>query len=406
MSQIRGNRKLNNKKVLIISYLWPPAEGIGLMRALKFAKYLPSYGWEPVVLTVGIKNGVVGPEEKDIKVYRTEALNRLARGLIAMPDEQIGWYKNAVEEGKKILSDEPIDLVFSTSPPETAHLVARTLKRYRNLPWVADLRDLWADDHFRKRHPLKRAILRVMEKVILKYADLILTVSDPWARKLAASLGAEGKVKVVENGYDEEDFSGVDYKGNEKLMLVYTGKLHKEHQPIDNFLKALRELIDEKRIDPKKIEVRFYVFGYDKPDVNSLAALHGLDGIVAEFPRVRYHESSRIQRRSDALLFVQWQGRGKDGWYSAKLYDYIGARRPILALAERGGIIEDLISRTASGVIAKGHAELKEAILTLYLEHEGKCGIGYNGNEKEILKNTRSQRAEELAGFFDGLVDG
>jgi glycosyltransferase involved in cell wall biosynthesis len=243
-----------------------------------------------------------------------------------------------------------------------------------------------------------------MEKVVLKDADLVVTVSSPWAQRIAASLGAKDKVKVIENGYDEEDFSDTRYEGNEKLTFVYTGKLHKEHQPIDNFLKALRELIDEKRIDPKGIEARFYVFGYDKPDVKGLVASYGLGGIVTEVPRVGYEESLRVQRKSDVLLFVQWQGRGGDGWYSAKLYDYIGARRPILALAERGGIIEDIIARTASGLIARGDAELKKAISEFYLEHKANHKINYKGSEGEISKNTRLHRARELAKLFNGLV--
>ena len=180
-------------------------EGIGLVRAMKFAKYLPEYGWEPVVLTV--KPTVeAGADPGQTRVYRTGYVDIIekvkglvgmdngrrevnktlaARGsgekkgsggtflreLISLPDEEIGWYNFALEEGKKILRDEKIDLIFSTSPPETAHLIARKLKRHRHLPWIADLRDLWADDHFRSRPAFKKmalALIRALTDIPLR----------------------------------------------------------------------------------------------------------------------------------------------------------------------------------------------------------------------------------------------
>ncbi len=428
------------RKVLIISYVWPPMEGVGLIRAMKFAKYLPENGWEPMVLTIKSEapdiSGVSG-----MKVFRTEyrdviediknifirkkaalkngltgmeayaAGNKkkktpsFIREMILIPDDQIGWYKFAVEEGRKIVEREGIDLIISTSPPETAHLIGRALKKAFNIPWVADLRDLWAEDHFRNRPFIKRLVLRHMEKRVLKDADMVITVSEPWAGTLRSSLGAgRDKVEVIENGFDEEDFGKAVDGRNKKFTISYTGKLHGEKQPVAVFFKVLKDLIHEGRIDRDNLDVRFYAMGYDKPDITGMAASYGLRDVVSESGRVDYQRSLEIQRESDALLFIQWQGGGSDGWYSAKLYDYIGSRRPILALAKKTGIVADLITRTSSGILADDEVSLRDALLKLYSEYKEKGFIKYDGNEAEIVKHSRRARAKRLAALLDSVA--
>lgn len=434
-----------NRKVLMITYLWPPMEGVGLMRVSKFAKYLPEYGWEPVILTVRPASGNPSGQADQpagMKVHRTaykdiignikrpfagsrgnagrdsgvktahaaarkNTVSSFVREMIAMPDEQIGWYRSGFEEGKRIIEEERVDLIFSTSPPETAHLIGRALKRQSGLPWVADLRDLWSDDHFRNRIPLKKAMLKIIERKVLGDADSLVTVSRPWAERLCASLEKSCKrAEVVENGFDEADFGNRVYGHNEKFTITYTGKLHKEHQDVDRLFKVLARLIFEKKIDRSKIQIVFYILGYDRPDIDAMAARYGLNGIVTAHEKVSYDESVRIQGSSDVLLFVQWRGRGSEGWYSAKLYDYLGARRPILALSERGGIIEDIITRTSGGIIADNETNLEEALVNYYGEYARNGCIKYNGIETEISANTRRQRTADLAGIFDSIISG
>jgi len=432
------------RKVLIISYTWPPMGGVGFIRASKFAKYLPSYGWEPVILTV--RPGLRGelPEEgslQGIRVHRTEYRDvvgevrkafafktRLAkdgpaaghaeaghnaggnrvtsfiREIVTMPDDQIGWLKFAVEEGKRVMDEERIDLVFSTSPPETAHLIARSLKRYRRTPWIADMRDLWSDDHFRRRTLFKKLVLKTIEANVLKDADKIITVSEPWADKLrSSSLRDASRIEVIENGFDEEDFNGASYYGNNKFTITYSGKLHKDHQDIGQFLLVLKDLIEEGRIDRRMIEIKFHVLGYDRPDITAAAESLGIGDVVKELGPVPYLESLRIQRSSDVLLFVQWRGEGDDGWYSGKLYDYIGSRRPILALARNGGIIEDLIRRTASGTIAHDREAIRSFLLRSYGEHLKNGRVAFGGDEAEIVKQSRKIRTAKLASLFDSI---
>ena len=324
------------RKILIISYTWPPMEGVGLIRALKFAKYLPAYGWQPIVLTVksGMKSGNSDPATlPGVQVFRTDYRDvigdikgllspkksecschagsgtapgsndkkarkpSLLREIVSMPDDQRGWYKFGVEEGKKIVAEEHVDAIFSTSPPETAHLIARRLSRDFDIPWIADLRDLWADDHFRQRPMIKRIALKFMEKHILKNADAVVTVSMPWADTLRRSIGGPlSKVKVIENAFDEEDFKQLTHTSNDKFTITYTGKLHGDRQPVGLFFKAVKDLAASGRIDAKKIEIRFYALGYDKPDIRGMAESYDLADIVKDLGRIGYKESLQAQK--------------------------------------------------------------------------------------------------------------
>ncbi|MCX5677987.1 MAG: glycosyltransferase [Candidatus Omnitrophica bacterium] len=436
---------MNDKKVLIISYVWPPMEGVGLVRALKFAKYLPAYGWQPLVLTAKSGSSTGNNDTislPDVRVFRTdyrdpiEEIRKLSpfrrngcacgapsaaraetpagcsrrpsllRELILMPDDQIGWHKFGIEEGGKIIAAEHVDMIFSTSPPETAHLIGRRLKKMFGIPWVADLRDLWAEDHFRQRPMIKKMVLKSIERRVLKDADAVITVSEPWAETLRRSIGGPpGKVKVVENAFDEEDFKPFTYKSNDKFTITYTGKLHRDKQPLDLLFKTMRDLMAEGRIDGRKMDVRFHVLGYDKPDIEGMAVSYNLSGIVRDMGKLGYRESLEAQRSADALLFVQWQGRGGEGWYSAKLYDYIGSRRPILALARKGSIVDELIRKTSCGLTADTGEDLRSALAGLYDEFTRNGNVRYDGKETEIRNLSRKLRAGELAGIFDSLID-
>ncbi|MDD5421812.1 MAG: glycosyltransferase [Candidatus Omnitrophota bacterium] len=438
-----GSRK---RKALLISYAWPPMEGIGLLRVLKFAQYLPLYGWEASILTVKTAADSSSCDEGFVqagtKVFRSEYRDRaedirrifritkksglahsgssnrdpekkrrkntvpsFMRELITMPDGQIGWYPFAVQLGMEVLQKNRFDIVFSTSPPETAHLIARKMKKEYGIPWVADLRDLWADDHFRPRTIFKKVMLKFIERNTLRDADAVVTVSEPWARTLRTSLGKScPDVKVITNAFDDNDFASMRYGRNKKFTISYTGKLHREYQRVDPFFKALRDLIAEGRIDRNKIFVDFFIMGYDKPDITAIAKMYGLSDVVRESAKVSYSESLKIQKASDALLLIQWIGKGGEGCHTAKLYDYLGARRPVIALTTRGGVMKDLVRATSCGAAVYGDHDLRESILGLYTEYVAKGYVDYTGNELEIQKHTRAIKAGELAGLFDSLV--
>ncbi len=245
-----------------------------------------------------------------------------------------------------------------------------------------------------------------MERNVLKKADQVITVSEPWAQNLRSSIGnMRNRIKVIENGFDDEDFNHLTtYNRNEKFTISYTGKVHKEHQPVDNFFKILRDLIAENRIDRNRINVKFYVFGYDRPNISRLIESYGLNDVIHEHGKVDYNKSHQIQMSSDVLLLVKWQGKGGEGVYTTKIYDYIGAKRPILVVGPGGGIIDELIRRTSSGIIAGDEDSLKKAISGLYGEYIKRGYIKHKGNDQEISKCTRRLQARELANIFNSVI--
>ncbi len=256
------HNKQNLKKVLIISYYFPPSGGPGVQRILKFVKYLPSFGWEPVVLTV--KDGDFPARDEsllneipaNIKVYRTkifepydlyrnmtgkkkntaidveninkegrkkfsEQIAEFIRATFFIPDARRGWLKYAVKEGKKIIDEEKPDLIFSSAPPYTCAMIAMKLKRYyfkkygRQIPWISDFRDAWTGYLTSpKRWVLPAAIDASYERKTLDEADALTMVAngikDDFDGKYP-DISKDKKYFLIRNGFDSEDYKGITY---------------------------------------------------------------------------------------------------------------------------------------------------------------------------------------------------
>jgi len=446
-------------KVLIISFLWPPEENVGALRVSKFAKYLPRFGWQPTVLTVqnhrytngkevsslssfygyskelenirviktsyidivslikkkigyktkncNIKNRgyETATKKSSISLFKTK-LSNLFFGLFFMPDGEISWYKTAVRHGLDLLEDEKFDLIFSTSPSETCHLIARTLKRKTGIPWVADMRDLWSLDHFRKRTSLKRWVLSLMEKRTFKDVDALVTISSKWAKaeeKLCDYL--KGRTFVIPNGYDNDDFKNVSIEEPKKFTLVYTGKLNKKYQNPEVLFMVLANLIDNGKIDRGTIDVKFYLIGIERPDVLMLSKKYGLDDVVKLCSPVGYKDSLKAQKSASVLLLFQWNGHGGKGWYSAKLFEYLGVRRPVLLVnADPEGEVANLIENTNAGYVADSNDKLGDVLVDLFGMYKTAKNVPFNGIESELSCYSRNVLTERLAKVFNDLA--
>lgn len=404
------------KKVLFITYSWPPKGGVGVMRALKFVKYLPKFGWMPTVLTTGdnarasmSRSEDVGMDMSFYKIVRTGYEEKFAflpdrlRKLLLVPDANIGWLYYAVDEALKLHEEEKFDVIFSMSPPSTVHIIGKLVKEKTGLPWIADMRDLWSDYHFEKEFFLKKRIFSVpLERKVLKDADAITIVSSKWATDLArTSRVTPSKIKVITNGFDEEDFRGISSVRPEKFTLGYTGKLDRAAQDPEVLFDVISECVKDGSIDRNKIDIEFYTLGFEKADISGLASKYEIDDIVKERGPVDYKEALRIQKNSSILLFFQW--KGADGWYSAKIFEYLGSRRPIVVTSEKGSIVNSLVRELNAGFVANSKNDLREILLKCYSEHE-KYGFIASGIDEEKLKSyTRSHVAQELAGVFNEL---
>lgn len=436
------------KTILMIVYSWPPRGGIGMLRPLKFAKYLPEFGWDPIILTpkkvpssvycdesIGklpgvkvIKSDYIDTIEKvklklgikyrrinentikkydEIKFSTKKKLilhfKKFVRDLLSIPDEFSGWYKPAVKTGMEIIKQEKINLIYSTSPPETSHLIAFKLKQETNLPWVADLRDPWGTYRLEKKITIKNIINKILEIKTLRYADKLITVSKPWKEMMESYLKKE--VEVITNGFDDEDFKGIYPKFSDKFIITYTGKLYNTHQNPEILLKVISNLIKEKKIDPKKLEINFYVYGNDQPDFENLSKKYNLEGIMYYRDQIPYNECLKKQMESTILPIFNWMDTGNigKGTIPGKVYEYMGAKRPILIVRSNSGMLEEIIKETNSGKIGSNEQELKKILLDWYKEFINTGRLSYTGYEDKIKNYTRRNLTKSLSNILNLL---
>ncbi len=428
------------RRVLMICYSWPPRGGVGAVRALKLAKYTGLFGWEPVVLTPdesapgapyreedsGLGNVIVRrtgyadvlkkfkrpvghaaprKEAPRLNQHPHGGLKHLIREMASIPDENSGWYRYAVDEGLKAIDEEKIDLVFSTSPPETSHMIAAELKARRGIPWVADMRDMWSLYHHVSRPLLKRVIINFIERSTLKKADKVTTVSKEWADMITRRNGlAPGSVIVIPNGFDEEDYGGpIESSRHDKFNLVYTGKLHHIYQNPKILIKVLSDLVSKKQLAKEKLSIDFYLVGANQPNLENLAREYGLSGVVNHKGPVSFKESAAIQKRASGLLFFHWKGPYPEGWISAKIYEYIGAKRPILAIGSKGTAVDSLLNQTGCGLAADSKDEIKDILIGMYGDYMRNGEVKFEGRSEAISFYSRKEAARKMAATFDSL---
>lgn len=375
------------KKVLIISYYWPPAGGPGSQRVVKFAKYLPQFGWQPVILTV--KNGefpYIDPSlEKDIpsdvKVYRTKswepflfykkltgrpALEALPVGLLThekknvverlaswiranlfIPDARIGWIPFATKKGLQIIDEEKIDLIFSSSPPHSLQLIAKKLKERTGLAWVADFRDPWTDIRYYESMRRSRWASRKdfsLETEILQEADAIITVSASVLEGFKENAGDVDQKRffVLPNGYDESDFDSIVSQGSSKFLIVHTGNLLEHQNPTTLWL-SLKNLIEKNIVPRDRIQIKF--FGRVHEKILLAARDSGLDALISQTGFVEHSQIVQEMKDAHILLMVVPNMRNNRGIVTGKLFEYIGSGRPILIIgppdSDAGKIISD-----------------------------------------------------------------
>jgi glycosyltransferase involved in cell wall biosynthesis len=435
-------------KVLMICYGYPPIGGAGMIRPVKFAKYLPQFGWRPTVLTPQEGSGKFPcrkdmGELLDVKVVRTpyrdvvvsfkERLNffrgsksvdhfakngtaatslvdsnannkqvnpakRLVYDMLTMPDEHIGWYSPALDAARELMRKERFDVLYSTSPPETAHLIARSLKSEFGVPWIADLRDLWTLDHYRQRSKWKLFILDKMERLVFRDADALITVSEPWRKDLEKTHGSTKKpILCIPHGFDEDDYLAEPKLDSQQFTLTYTGTIDRDFQDPEILFRVVSKLIQEKLIDRNRFRINFHVYGDNMPDFVLLAKKYDLESVVERGLVLEYSECLSTQQSSTALLVIQWRSDQGKGNPPLKFYDYLGARRPVLIVGTGEGILGEVIQELRAGKVANTEDEIRGTLLNWYKEFSSTGTIEYSGDEVALNRYTRRLQTAKLA---------
>ena len=365
------------KKILLVSYDWVPLGSVGMLRMLKFAKQLTKLGYGVSVLTRSesskgsVSWDIDEPALQKIAVHKISpdvkmSFFRYLRHRVYSQLE-LDWYYAVLEKLNELLERIDFDIVISSSPPESAHLIAAKIKERKDVFWIADMRDLWSEDHYRNFGSLRKALFACEEKAVLSRADAITTVSGIWAGRLREQYG--DKVSVITNGYDGEYFDKIPAKPKDKFIISYLGKLNSAHQNVGDFLIAVKELLDGGIMPKEKIESNFYITGYGKPDISALASSMGLSGVVREFDPVPFGTALDIMKNSSLLLLVGWKGNSSAGWRPQKVYEYLGSGNPIMLI--NGTENTELISILAPSkinVLADSVSDIKRGILKHYAE--------------------------------------
>jgi glycosyltransferase involved in cell wall biosynthesis len=413
-------------KVLLVSLYFPPAGGGGVQRPLKFATHLPALGIETHVLApddpkwvhrddelvpptqawvhrvryLGPKGRLPAEELHGLKgLERAGRKTALAfrRGLV--PDENVTWNLTAIPASIRIVRREQIDVVITTSPPTSVHLIGAAVRRATGARWIADLRDsIVANPHRRTESALVRAKERTGQSVarsVARSADAVVAVSDPIAEELR-TLGA-GRVETIPNGCDFEDFVGLEYRPSQRLRLTHTGSFFGRRSP-----RPILEALAGSDVDAS---LRF-VGDFRAADREWAAGL-GLADRLELHPYLPRREVLAMQKDSEALLLLipESGGRGR-GVLSAKVFEYLAAERPILAAVPPDGAAADLIRETGAGtVVAPDDVEgLRAALVQLEADYRGGRLNGTPLAPELRDRLSRRKRAEELADLIRSLV--
>jgi len=436
----------------MISFWFPPTNIMGAVRIGKFAKYLPHYGWEPRVLTVDkVKRDIpvtLPVEVEESKIERTPyfgfadsvSSKLLAKGnsnpqrnsrisnwrnavynwlvtslepiyhlptVKLLTTDPIGWYPYAVKKGFEIINRHSIDVIFSSYGPSTAHLIASQLHKKTGIPWVADFRDFWAmEPNHPKTQPFQ-LLEEWIERRVVKGSSMLTTVSEPWARQLEAFHSK--RAVVVTNGFDAEDYVGT-VPLTSKFTLTHTGHLqHWDQRQLPHLFRAIDELRQEGKIHSNNFEARFFggdIFGSSRNSALSLAEQMGIEQLVTVHGYIPFKESVKVQKESTALLLSRDNNPVSRGVYSGKIFEYLGAGRPILAMALKDDVIDQLLSESGTGKVVNQKDEIKFLLRQWINEFEkdGRIVTNYAPKAEVIERYTRKAQARKIAKVFDDII--
>lgn len=423
------------KKVLIITYYWPPGGGAGVYRVLKFVKYFSLFNWRPVVLTIerGSYPVIDHSLEKDIPsnctVYKCKSFEPFGlykkfvgrhndelipdyvfdskssiKDLIArwirlnlfVPDARMGWIPSAVTLGQKIIKTEHIDLIFTSSPPHTVQVIANLLARKTGIKWVADFRDPWTDVltyQGTHRSLLAAGIDRHLEKSVLRRANAITCINQQYIDTFRQQ--AQNRYFKIPNGYDEDDFINVVKEPSPKFRIKYTGNLS-ETRNITNVLSALNNIDSRIR---SNIELSFY--GFVDPKVQKKILEMHLMPIIKINSYVPHCEAIRHMVNTEILLLVIHEVIGNKGIMTGKIFEYARSYNFILAIGPKDGEAAQFLKKTASGRIFDYQEDLTDIILQQYKSWINK--ETHRPNIQEIKKYSRMSLTKKMVDIFQQL---
>lgn len=432
------------KRVLIITYYWPPSGGAGVQRWLKFVKYLRDFGWEPIVYTA--ENGEIPvidhSLEKDIpknttvlktkiwepySVYKTfigkkqnekinasflseskkpsltEKISVWIRGNFFIPDARKFWIKPSINYLNDYLRKNPVDAVISSGPPHSMHLIALGLKqKFPTVKWIADFRDPWTNIDFYKELMLTSSSdkkHKSLEKKVLKHADSILSIGQGMNEEFKQILGNHPeKFSVITNGYDEDDVFKGELEKDKKFSIAHIGTLVKSRNP-ETLWKVLKSLVETNENFKKDLEIK--LVGKVDYFVNEKLKFYGLETYVRRIDYLPHSEVIKEQQKTKVLLLLVNNTPNAKSILTGKIFEYLAANVPILAIGPTDGDLAEILNKTQSGLISDfdDQNKLKENILRIYSNPQ------FEPNKNEIIKFSRRELTKTLSELLNKLCN-
>lgn len=342
------------KKLLFIAFYYNHNNEIASNRLQGIAKYLPKYGWEPIIIAPKTNNPTV--QLDGVRVYESDyedmvskflpkskgvetkseftgnspqnkivsKLISLAGELFAYPDGMKYWYKPAVKLSSEIIESEDISAIMSSSFPVISHKIAFSLKEKYDIPWVADLRDLWNLNPYLNHTRIRTYFEKRLEIKLFEKADA-LTTTTALAGKTLSTLHPNAKIQPIHSGIDLDDFKNLKQsEKSKKLTLMYAGTLYNGKRDPSILFEALNELAKENKIDIDKIAFDFYG---DESNLNQLAKKYNVEKAINLKGKITHREVLQNQMNSDVLLIISWMNEKEKMFIPGKLYEYMAAKK-------------------------------------------------------------------------------
>jgi glycosyltransferase involved in cell wall biosynthesis len=431
------------KRVLIITYYWPPAGGAGVQRWLKFTKYLAKFGWEPIIYTAEngempviddslqkdippgtkiLKTKIWEPysfyktfigRKKDDKINAsflsenkkpslTEKISVWIRGNFFIPDARKFWIKPSVKFLNEFLKNNPVDAVISSGPPHSMHLIALGVKKqFPTIKWIADFRDPWSEIDFYEELMLSQRSdekHKKLELEVLRNADAVLSIGEGMNEglKKIESQHPE-KFKVITNGYDEEDVYSGPIEKDKKFSIAHIGTLVKSRNP-ESLWRVLKEIVAENPAFREQLEIKLV----GKVDINVRESIYnnGLKPYVRKIEYLPHSEVIKEQQRTRVLLLLVNQTKNAKSILTGKIFEYLASGAPILAIGPTDGDVAAILKETNSGLISNfnDQRKLKENILELF------NGKTFEVNKQAIKKYSRYELTRQLSELLDKIT--
>ena len=430
------------KRVLIITYYWPPSGGAGVQRWLKFAKYLPEYGWKPVIFTPA--NPEISNEDhsllKDIhpdteivqlpiwepySFYKGFLLEKTSektqpgflseqkkpglqqkisiwiRGNLFIPDARKFWIRPAVRFLLNYLQHNPVDAIVSTGPPHSMHIIALKIKEKTGIPWLADFRDPWTEIDFYDQLLLtKMADKRhhFLEKKVLEYSDRVVVIGPYMKARFEEE--ANTNPAVIHNGYDEEDFVKKQPENNSWFSIVHVGAMNGDRNH-DAFWKASRNVIDSQHLTNSQFRIR--LIGKVDYTVTASVKEHGLEDYTEYIPYLPHSEIVK-ELFSASLLYLPINNTpNAKAIQTGKIFEYIASGRPILSIGPVDGDAASILRECNAGTMAAFSDE--KTIRSVLTEHLNSYFAGKESLSKPCRQFSRRNLTQQLSQLLNEITE-